>query len=385
MAKKRKEKDEEEEDKPFKVPKFDEKEYVKEQRRNIKAYYVSLAFGILIAIVSAGFYILLEENSSFRWPLVLLFGVLTGSWLRYIFVQLNFDTKDFDKKTWFGNYAIYFFTWLVILIVLINPPIYDSEPPKIEISVLPDYQELNGNILIVAKITDNSGIDKEDITLTVDGNQVVSDDIEFENNIMRYTFEPGDLNSSKTCNYSLVAKDSKGLTTDKKGEITFNSDAIKLNSHIGDGSEEVLDGTTINFRVKASNVDRVYYTVNGGKEINMSLDNEGKYYYTHPSNWQKIAGNETVVMKVYAKSIHYFPQATSDQTSKKVDAEKFENIILDTEEYNFTTAKVGVGGDDGPGFSKPKPKVINVPGFELIVLLASLLVAIFIFKRRKKK
>ena len=40
MAKRRKEKDEEE-DKPFKLPKFDEEAFLKRERRNVKSTFIS--------------------------------------------------------------------------------------------------------------------------------------------------------------------------------------------------------------------------------------------------------------------------------------------------------------------------------------------------------
>ena len=61
MAKRRKEKDEEE-DKPFKIPKFDEEAFLKRERRNIKATFISFLFGILMALVCFGFWALMGKN-----------------------------------------------------------------------------------------------------------------------------------------------------------------------------------------------------------------------------------------------------------------------------------------------------------------------------------
>ena len=70
MAKRRKEKDEEE-DKPFKLPKFDEKKFVKNEKRKIKTTFIAFLFGILIALLSFGFWVLLSGNGT-RWILVLI-------------------------------------------------------------------------------------------------------------------------------------------------------------------------------------------------------------------------------------------------------------------------------------------------------------------------
>ena len=89
MAKRRKEKDEEE-DKPFKMPKFDEEAFLKRERRNIKITFFSFLFGIIMAVVCFGFWALMGPND-LRWELVLLVGVIYALSMRYIFLRLNFD------------------------------------------------------------------------------------------------------------------------------------------------------------------------------------------------------------------------------------------------------------------------------------------------------
>jgi len=118
MAKKKREKTEEDE-LDFKLPKFDEGKFLKRERRNIKATFLSFLFGILISIISFGFWSLLSGND-FRWELVLLFCAFNSSWLKYLFTRLNLDLTDFGRKGWFTSYAIYFFTWLLLLMVLAN-------------------------------------------------------------------------------------------------------------------------------------------------------------------------------------------------------------------------------------------------------------------------
>ena len=181
MAKRRKEKDEKDEDKPFKIPKFDEQAFLKKERRNIKALFIAFFFGCLVALISFGFWALMSGSgeTNLRWPLVLIFGIFTASFIRYIYLRLNLDVSHFTKKNWFTTYAIYFFAWLIVLIVLVNPPFYDDEVPRVEVAVLPEMQELGGDVLIVAKITDNVGVEKSDITFTVDGTKISSNDFEY--------------------------------------------------------------------------------------------------------------------------------------------------------------------------------------------------------------
>ena len=54
MAKKRKEKSEEEE-LDFKLPKFDEEKFLKKEKRNIKTLFISFILGLVVSLISFGF------------------------------------------------------------------------------------------------------------------------------------------------------------------------------------------------------------------------------------------------------------------------------------------------------------------------------------------
>ena len=77
MAKRRKEKDEEE-DKPFKIPKFDEKAFLKRERRNIKTSFISFLFGGFMALICFGFWLLMGNDVPLRWELVFLVGIVNA-------------------------------------------------------------------------------------------------------------------------------------------------------------------------------------------------------------------------------------------------------------------------------------------------------------------
>ena len=73
--------------------------------------------------------------------------------------------------------------------VIVNPPFYDEEKPNVTLVVLPEMQEPGGTVMILAKITDNTGVDKEDITFTVDDKSISPNDFDFIDNIFRYKYE----------------------------------------------------------------------------------------------------------------------------------------------------------------------------------------------------
>ena len=87
MAKRRKEGAEVEESLDFQIPKFDEEGFMKKERRNIKTLFISFLFGLLIAVICFGFWVLLD-GSFLRWELVLLVGVVNSVWIKYLFVSI---------------------------------------------------------------------------------------------------------------------------------------------------------------------------------------------------------------------------------------------------------------------------------------------------------
>ena len=371
MAKKRKEKEDEKE-LDFKKPKFDKEKFINTEKQKIKITVLSFIFGIAISFISFGFWILLRGND-FRWELVLLFGIFTAAWLRYIFIKLNIDFTDLGRRGIFTSYAIYFFSWLLILIVLINPPFYDDEAPMIELATLPSSQEIGGTVKIIAKITDNSGIENINFALIYpDGKDYQIEDYNFENNIFTYTFENNN-NIIGEFNYKLSATDYSGLESNDNvgiGSFKYDNDTIKLVDP-SDG-EEVKYVTNIIFDLIVD-FDRLYYTVDNGSEINVTKDDN--FYKTTPvyKGW-KVKENATV--RAFAEVIHYFENS---------DVE-FNNTIIDNSIYHFNVIDdQKIGSEEPPIISMPQPKIIQVPGFEIIVFIISMVFLIIILKYPRKK
>ena len=370
MAKKRKEKEEEEE-LDFKKPKFDREKFIKTEKQKVKITLLSFIFGIAISFISFGFWILLRDND-FRWELVLLFGVFTAAWLRYIFQKLNIDLTELGRKGMFTSYAIYFFSWLIVLIVLVNPPFYDDEPPKIEIISLPAAQELAGTVKIIAKITDNVDIDIIDFTLYYpNGDSLIINDYTFENNIFTFIYQNNE-NIIGNFNYQLIATDMSGLESNEdlgKGSFEYNNDTIKLADP--SNGEDVKYVTDIIFDL-IYDFDRVYYTVENGSEINITK--KDNFYETNPVYRGWIIKNNASI-RVYAEVIHYFENLNTN----------FNNTIIDNSVYHFNVIDdQQIGTQEPPEIELPKPKLVQVPGFELIIFVISMILLVIILKIRRK-
>lgn len=382
MAKKRREKTEEETP-DFKLPKFDEEKFLKKERRNVKTLFISFILGLIVSIISFGFWALLS-GSEIRWYLILLFGLFCAPWLRYLFAYLNIDLTDFGRKGWFGTFATYFFTWLIVLIILVNPPFYDEESPRIELAMLPGMQEPGGTVNIVAYILDNVGIDKDEIEfeLVYPNGNVTAPEFTFENNIFEYTYNNPE-NISGQYLFSLVATDVNGHKSQINSSFEYSEDALKIISSI---FQDIRSGDVITIKAdeKISKHNfRVYYTINNETEINVDREEEDdKERYETSAEFQGWEQNSNVTVRVYAEVYYYFVNVN----------ENFTNIVKDTDKYNFSTGSDSNIGSEPAielkdlSYNLPLSRGLpSTPGFEIITFIVSLIAAILILKWGKKK
>jgi len=394
MAKRRKETTEDEEI-DFKIPKFDEESFLRRERRNIKTTFIAFLFGILLAVISFGFWALLS-GEAYRWLLVLLVGVFNAAWIKYIFLRLNIDLTNFGKKGWFATYGIYFLTWLIVLMMLCNTPFYDDEKPKVTLVVLPEMQEFGNSVKIIAKITDNSVIQKSDITLSINGETISPERYEFIDNIFRYTYENDSIKNETKLSFALSVKDNSNHKTEHQGTFTFSDNTIivpePLHVDISPGPE-VGSAASIKFKVDAD-ITRLYYTLDNGAPIDVT-EKEGEYYVTYPKyeGWPK---DKNVTLRVFAEKNYTFDIVTDknlNQMSKedlqklqaRIKANTFDNTIIDNQSYYFRVAgESGVGTVTPPIAVPPTIKYVSVPGFETIIFIISLIAVVLIFKRKKK-
>ncbi len=106
----KKKKDEEDE---FKLPGFDEKEYMEKEMEDAKFSFIVLGYSVLIGVVS---FLLLPLS----FEVALAVGVLAGFGLKFLPLPFGMDVTKFDKKKWLGNGIMYILTWLAVLMILCN-------------------------------------------------------------------------------------------------------------------------------------------------------------------------------------------------------------------------------------------------------------------------
>jgi hypothetical protein len=284
-------------------------------------------------------------------------------------------------------------TWLFVLIILINPPFYDGESPNIQAITLPNIQETNGTVNIVALILDNSNIKNNEVEFTIsyEDETIIDETVQLSNDIFNYTFENSE-NILGTFIYDLTAEDNTGKTTTVEGSFTYDDTALSITSSrftdLRSGDTIVIDADedlyTKNFRV--------FYTLDNDTEINVNRDdtNDKGRYETSPEfeGWSEQT-NHTI--SIYAEVIHYFNN----------NPQPFTNIVSDTSVYSFSTdedsnigqepppltynCSQGKTGGDYINYRLPCPTSVTVPGFELVIACIAFLVVVLFFKYKRKQ
>ena len=158
MAKRRRKNEEEEE---FKLPEFNEEEFLRKELIGTKVMILTVLLAIAGAIIAYLFTLADVVVVAFFAGFSLLFL------LKYVTKFFGVDSSKFERKDWFGHWITYIFAWLAIWILLLNVPFSDVTQPSMTVFVngnelggsLPYQVQINGTQAnITVKATDNAGI-----------------------------------------------------------------------------------------------------------------------------------------------------------------------------------------------------------------------------------
>jgi hypothetical protein len=170
VAKKRRKTEEKKE--RFKVPEFDEVEFMQKEIGNTKVALLTIAFSIPIAVLA--YFVTLGGLPAAGF----LIGIGSIFLLRYLYQFFNVDTDEFKTKDWLGNGAMFFLTWLAVWVLILNMPFSDLTNPtigKVEIGGCIGLEVVKKNtqnmceidnpptnstiVSFTSKVTDNAGVE----------------------------------------------------------------------------------------------------------------------------------------------------------------------------------------------------------------------------------
>ncbi len=381
----------------FEFPQFDEEEFKGKEKRKAKTSFISFGFGIVMGIICHFAWI--SISPSLRWGLTFLLAICSIGFLAKIFQLLKIDISKFERKDWLGSIAFYFFTWLAIFIISINPPFYDVSPPKIDAVALPEIQEVGENILIVAKVTDNIGVSDVYLNITYGTNSFTRRMESNENLVYSYSFpdptnqtEKDMANQAETYIYTITARDKRGNTRIwENGKFSFEEEVIKISEP--DNGAHISASTNILIRVKKDILTiledeesrwkniRVFYMINDQNEINATyFDSFGDYYvYNTSAQYQGWEAGKENTLRPYVEVEYYVLSIELNQSR-----ESSHNVIESSEIYRYSVEnEEEVGKKTSESIKMPGPKSLRgTPGFEAFAFLLAI-IALLIFRKRK--
>lgn len=381
----------------FEIPEFDEEEFIAGEKRKAKTYFLSFGFGILMAAVCHLAW--RGIDSGLRWPLTFILAVCAIGFLVKLLQLFDIDISEFGKKEWFGSVAFYFFTWLAIFILSVNPPFYDASGPEIESTVLPSVQQAGGSVFITARVTDNTDVGEVRLTISRGDtvlHRVMENPIE---SVYTYTF-PDETNDTElsfagadgTYSYTVNATDDSGhRAASKNGTFSFAQQPLYID--MPDDGSSIDASTDIQIRLDRNVLQgfegddrreriRVYYTVNNDTEINATFyDPFGdEYVYNTSAAYQGWQRGQQNTIRLYAEVQDYYilPEEISySQNLSRRTLEASQTYTFNVEEDS------SVGVKPSPEKEWPdRPDLERVPGFGLLAAIAALAVILWLRRRR---
>jgi hypothetical protein len=226
MAKKRKKQKEEDESYEFTKPKFDEEEYLRKEVRESKTLFVTFLYAAGIGIISWGL-------TFFEPALAAFVGLIMVFFIAQIYRIVGIDTTKLEKKAWGSNIVIYFFTWLLIWIILSNPPFSDFQEPVIRSDGI--YFGNDGNW---TRINDTNR-EELDFTMNVSINVTVRDNVEVDETSVRITIKHGETEIADAAMES-IGNDSYGYAI---GNLSQNNHYYTITAKDVNGHESSYKGS----------------------------------------------------------------------------------------------------------------------------------------------
>lgn len=143
----------------LKLPDFDEKSYLQLEMRGSVFMLICIGLALLMAVLAAFLTWGMHDGR-----IAFVLGILGFFLVTMIMNLLKVDTTGFDKMRWLTGFGSYLLTFLVIWILLINPPLVDLVPPQIT-DTTTYTQELGSVIGIGATVDDNQGVSSVQVAI----------------------------------------------------------------------------------------------------------------------------------------------------------------------------------------------------------------------------
>ena len=144
MAKKRKKTDAEKEEKEYQPPEFDEREFIAEEINIARAVILGAILSVPVGI--AAFFVAEALGSSFGGLIVAILGIVL---IKMLMPMFKVDEIMFKPKHWLSVISTYFFAFLAVWILMVNPPFNDYAGPQVmqlDVELIGTPIDIDGNM-----------------------------------------------------------------------------------------------------------------------------------------------------------------------------------------------------------------------------------------------
>lgn len=156
------------EDYEFLPPDFDEDQFIHREIVSFRTTLILFLWGIVAAAVSWGLFAAVE-GARMGWFYGLMVCAVFFLALRFLFKRFGADIKHWGRREWVGTGFLFFFTWLGVFIVAINPPVSDFAPPRVDVHVGPPIQQAGGMVNVDVFYEDNDRVATHDFRISQGG------------------------------------------------------------------------------------------------------------------------------------------------------------------------------------------------------------------------
>ena len=146
MAKKRRKHEEEKEEKEYKAPDFDEREFLTNEIDTGKVTILAAILSVPMAILA--FLVMGPLGAGVGFVL----GMAGFGSIYFLMPFLKIDIKEFKPRNWFGPVSTYIFAFLAIWVLMVNPPFNDYAGPQF-ISI---DTEIDGQVFTILGMANNT-------------------------------------------------------------------------------------------------------------------------------------------------------------------------------------------------------------------------------------
>ncbi len=369
---KRDKKDEPEagEDYEFIPPDFDEDAFIHKEMVSFRTTTILFVWGIVAALLSWGI-LAYMDGAKTAWYIGLLICAAFGYALKFLFPMLGADIAHFGRKEWTGTGFLFFFTWLALFMILINPPITDVAPPEVEVFALPPVQQVGTPVHLEIFAIDNGRIETFNFEVTK-GSTLIATEADLTDRGNGHYVYNADLPAARY-SYVATAIDAKGHESSATGNFSVSSRAIRYTPP----SDNRIDDATDTLVVKVDPTDpplrTVYLDFGFDRKLPLRYDEEtfgGWIATANFAGWQQ--GNNTFTIK-------------AEQQNTFMGAQLIRGGIVEFDCGGTCFVEVAVETGDFAvkvPATKEIPPNRNVPGPGVALVAAGLVVVAFVARRR---